>query len=319
MLHRIVITTTIVSFFFLDLFTFVCHAQELPQIRPLNSAVTTYPNLSPDGRYLIYSAGEEDQFNIFRLDMETKTKILLTDNDNEDSAAIWSPDGKYIAFQREDSDGQRDIWLMDKDGENQRNLTNARGDDQHPRFSADQKYIVFDSNRDDPRTDPDDWKHNFDIYKTSFDGQSVHRLTDWNLWDMYGSLNPDGTKIVWRRMLPVENNKRGNFEIFVKDLTTGIETNLSNSKAIDTNPHWSPTGDLIVFASNRTRNGKGAMDIFVMRPDGSDIRQVTDGGGKVMSFSRPSFTQDGASILANRSIRGSTDMIIFETPSELGE
>ena len=38
---------------------------------------------------------------------------------------------------------------------------------------------------------------------------------------------------------------------------------------------WSPKGDRIGF----TRAGKNAFDIFTVRPDGTDVRQLTDAPG----------------------------------------
>ena len=42
----------------------------------------------------------------------------LTQNDDAyDAEAVWSPDGKYIAFYS-DRDGDGDVYVMDDDGQN---------------------------------------------------------------------------------------------------------------------------------------------------------------------------------------------------------
>ena len=274
----------------------------------------TYPNLSPDSRFLIYSSGEGSALNIYRLDLETKETIALTNDRNADSAAAWSPDGQLIVFQREYENEERDVWIMNADGTDQRNLTDTPGNDQHPRFSPDQKHIVFDSNRDDPRENDDAWQQNYEIYIMPVDGGDATRLTNWGAWDMYPSLSPDGRKLAWRRTLPIEGQQRGNFEIFVKDLETGVEANISTSDASDTNPHWSPTGEWIVFASNRNRETGRSADLYIVRPDGSDLQRITDGGGVAMSFFRPSFSADGEEIVANRMVRGVIDMVRIRFP-----
>ena len=43
----------------------------------------------------------------------------------------------------------------------------------------------------------------------------------------------------------------------------------------DNFPMWSPKGDRIGF----TRAGKNAFDIFTVRPDGTDVKQLTDAPG----------------------------------------
>jgi TolB protein len=56
---------------------------------------------------------------------------------------------------------------------------------------------------------------------------------------------------------------------------------LTRTHALETDPVWSPDGQLIAFASDRhvkrgklERNGK-AFEIYTMRPDGTDIRRLT--------------------------------------------
>jgi Tol biopolymer transport system component len=48
---------------------------------------------------------------------------------------------------------------------------------------------------------------------------------------------------------------------------------LSDSTLIDSNPSWSPDGNYIAFISHRS----GKTDIWIMSPDGSNIRNITEG------------------------------------------
>jgi Tol biopolymer transport system component len=50
-------------------------------------------------------------------------------------------------------------------------------------------------------------------------------------------------------------------------LTLGAGTSTSRD------PDWSADGKYIVFASNR---GAGVFNLFVMTPDGKNVRQITD-------------------------------------------
>jgi Tol biopolymer transport system component len=48
---------------------------------------------------------------------------------------------------------------------------------------------------------------------------------------------------------------------------------LTNNSAYDGSPRWSPDGKLIAFSSDRAEPDH--FDVYVMRSDGTDARQVT--------------------------------------------
>jgi TolB protein len=58
-------------------------------------------------------------------------------------------------------------------------------------------------------------------------------------------------------------------------------------------PVWSPDGEWIVFNSNRD----GIWQLYVMRPDGSDLRRLTYMSGSGMGVGKPSWSPDGKTIL----------------------
>ena len=66
-------------------------------------------------------------------------------------------------------------------------------------------------------------------------------------------------------------------------------TNVTNNPAYDGWPSWSPNGRWLYFASNRNQP-PNVGQIFAMRPDGSDVRQITSGH---MSRVQPSPSLDG--------------------------
>jgi TolB protein len=67
-----------------------------------------------------------------------------------------------------------------------------------------------------------------------------------------------------------------NSEIFIADANGANEINLSNSAAFDGWPRFSPDGRWIVFASNRA-GPAGVGQLYLIKPDGSELRRVTDG------------------------------------------
>ena len=115
----------------------------------------TEPSFSPDGEWIVYSAGVpgERADHIFVMRRDGSSKTQLTDIDANDTSARFSPDGKTIVFARDKTynwggmaanwSGGGVICLMDADGANLRQLT---ADDEFacaPYFSADGTRIVY--------------------------------------------------------------------------------------------------------------------------------------------------------------------------------
>jgi Tol biopolymer transport system component len=67
----------------------------------------------------------------------------------------------------------------------------------------------------------------------------------------------------------------GNWEIFVMDSNGGNVTRLTDNRANDGLPAWSPDGSTIAFASDRD----GVWGIWAMNPDGSNQRKLFNMGG----------------------------------------
>ena len=70
------------------------------------------------------------------------------------------------------------------------------------------------------------------------------------------------------------SDMHGGANIFSRDMATGEIKRLSYFGDYNASPAFSPKGDLIAFVSKT----EGALEICVMRPDGSDAQVLTDGG-----------------------------------------
>ena len=68
----------------------------------------------------------------------------------------------------------------------------------------------------------------------------------------------------------------GNAEIYVMDANGGNQKNLTNHRAGDSSPDWSPDGTKIAFISGR--DGAGSQ-IYVMDAHGKNVIRLTDGPG----------------------------------------
>jgi CHAT domain-containing protein len=97
-----------------------------------------------------------------------------------------------------------------------------------------------------------------------------------------GRLSSDGRRLLYA------GNQKGNFDIWIKDLTTGVPKRLTDHVAEDTQPAWSPDERRIAFVSLRT-DVKG--DIFLYQ-DG-DLTALTD---RSTADAFPAFAPDGRSL-----------------------
>jgi TolB protein len=97
---------------------------------------------SPDGKYLVFTGGRDDIYNIYRIPAEGGKEEQLTFEKTLDDGPEYSPDGKYIYFNSCRS-GTMQIWRMDADGSNQVQLTFDKYNDWFPHVSPDNRRIVF--------------------------------------------------------------------------------------------------------------------------------------------------------------------------------
>ena len=79
------------------------------------------------------------------------------------------------------------------------------------------------------------------------------------------------------------------FEIYVMDADGGNQRRLTNNRAHDASPSWSPDGKRIVFVSHRDGNG----EIYVMNADGGNPQNLTNNPD---DDSSPSWSPDGKRI-----------------------
>jgi len=97
---------------------------------------------SPDGKNLVYTAGRNQQYDIYKINIEEKREIQLTNTKDLDDGSEYSPDGNYIYF-NSNRTGTMQIWRMKPDGKNPEQLTFDEFNDWFPHVSPDGKWIAF--------------------------------------------------------------------------------------------------------------------------------------------------------------------------------
>jgi tricorn protease len=101
-----------------------------------------YPAISPDGKNIAFSF----EGHLFVVASTGGTAQPLTAGPAHDTAPVWSPDSKLIAF-ASDRYGHYNVFLTNIEGGSTRRLTSYSTDEIPTGFTPDGKYVVFSAHR----------------------------------------------------------------------------------------------------------------------------------------------------------------------------
>ena len=113
-----------------------------------------------------------------------------------------------------------------------------------------------------------------DICLSSVDDvNDFHCVTQKQGGNFMVSWSPDGTKLAYA------SDRTENQSIFVADIESGEQTQLTHDEGWDFQPVWSLDGSEILFISNREDDSlvQGKFDLYLVKPDGSDLQPLAEG------------------------------------------
>ena len=190
----------------------------------------------------------------------------------------WSPDGRQIAFTRNEDVGEfttftdDDVFVMDADGDNVRQLTPEHdgSSSSQPTWSPDGRTIMYVRGPSIASAVVSATPLAFGELRTmDAAGGENTRLTRGEP-DAAPAWSPDGREIVFVRGHDL-NKASGDMDLFVMGASGGTPRRLTHTPgSLETAPAWSPDGSRIAFArsySNSAFTGEAA--IFVINRDGS--------------------------------------------------
>jgi TolB protein len=238
------------------------------QLTHFSSGGAEAPNWSSDGRKIVFDTDFDGPNAIYVMSGTGQHMHKIVEPGKAFGFAVlpaWSPTGRVIAFCA-GSDGPADIWTVHPDGTHLRNLTKTPDDDEcAPHFSPNGKRIAFDA-----RTRPGSDRSS--VYVMHVDGTHERRVSRTSIDAWYPNWSPDGRRLVFG----------SHFSTFHTSIWT-IGVDGSGARRLTNAPHglddylpvYSPDGTAIAFASDRGHDDFG--DIWVMRPDGTGLRDITRG------------------------------------------
>jgi TolB protein len=242
-----------------------------------------FPAYSPTGDQLIVSARppgpwpvyafEESSLELMNEDGRGR-KTIFYDAGKNAFAAKWSPREDLIVFGlgtfffRTGPAAQ--LALIKPDGSGFRMITDGEANNGFPSWSPDGKRIVYRA----------DGRRSRGLMILSMENGEITPLNTGGQYDNFPAWSPRGDLIAFT------SYRGGDYDIYtIKPDGTGLRR-LTNSSGNDAHCVWSPDGEWIIFSSSRMgfkdeaelvyRIPQPYGELFVMRSDGTDVRQLTD-------------------------------------------
>jgi len=268
---------------------------ELFPTRPFHKLSLSY---SPDGKYLAVADKDAaaEPYSIFLLTVETGEKRRLTfppAGSVGDECPAFSPDGKSLAFARMLGVGTKDIYLAPVAGGEPRRLTFDDTQTLGLTWAPDGREIVFSSNRSGI----------FHLWRVPIAGGAPTRVDVYaqNLW--HPAISPQGNRLAWTQPLEDVNIWR----VGITNLTgqNAAPVKLITSTIYDGNPQYSPDGQRIVFASDRS----GSSEIWVCDREGRNPIQLTYMGAP--NTGTPRWSPDGQQIAFDCMLKGNREIYLI--------
>ena len=302
-------------------------------------APTPTPTPSQLGDYqLAFVSTRDGNAEIYAMQGDGSGQVNRTKNVGSDLAPVWSPNGRYIAFETV-RPSLTEVFVMDADGRNPHYLSDQYFNEL-PSWSWDGSRVAWASNggsADAERT-------GFNIFSAWVDRSRFTQHTTSGADETRPAWSPDGKKIafeskysgskreiyLWQEGVAANLNltansgddhwpvwspkgdkiafvsdRDGNPEIYVMDARGNNQKNLTQNSSLDDTPTWSPDGTRVMLVSRRDKN----QEIYVMNADGSDRRNLTNSANNDHS---PAWSPDGRFIAFVSDRDGNTEIYVMK-------
>ncbi|HXR32544.1 MAG TPA: S9 family peptidase [Verrucomicrobiae bacterium] len=251
------------------------------------------PQVTPDGQYVAYTVSskslkdDKSETRIYMVPATGGEAIALTAENVSSESPRWSPDGKFLAFLSERSEGKTQVYLLNRLGGEAQRLSDTVQNVESFEWAPDSKRLVL------VLRDPSPEELEAAANKGKEDGDDKAA----------GSSKKSKAQPPWviDRLLfkadTVGYLDRRRTHLYVFDIASKSLSQVSSGDYDDSDPAWSPDGKLLAFTSNRSKPDPDTTynrDIWVVPADNKDkgehpLQVTTHAGEK----DHPSWSPDG--------------------------
>jgi len=241
--------------------------------------------------------GQRDLY-IVNEDGTDERRITFDGNNMFERVATWSPDNSRIAYAAS-KDGNFDIYTIDPNGGTPQRVTTEGARDDYPQWTSDGRIVYTRGLFDCPCTE----------WIVNADGSNARQLP------LRGSVvsaepNPRNDRIVYA------SDSSGISALHISTLTGGDDLVAGDKRITDPpsdgqgdfEPHWSPTGNDIVFLRD---HGGIDNDVFVVHADGTGLRRITNTPDRVEFWA--TWSSDGSEIIYQDATTGKLHAVTVDT------
>jgi Tol biopolymer transport system component len=189
--------------------------------------------LSPDGKQIAFVRGTPSgEFSLWLRDLERNTETRLTSPPLAPFSAVWSGDGRRIAFA---SSGA--LYLKDATGGGQEQVLDHGARTQPSDISRDGRWMVFTET--DPKTAGDIWLLTDPLVPTANHRRVAYLRTPSN--ESQGQISPDG------KWLAYTSDESGADQIYIRPFPAGDIKWLVSAGIRGTEPRWRADGKELFY------------------------------------------------------------------------
>jgi TolB protein len=190
------------------------------------------PAWAPGGRTL---AASKPGFGLYLIDVRSGITRRLT-HDRTDGRPTWSADGERVAFERQVSSTNWDIYVTSAVGGKAVPLMRTSAQETSAAWSPDGRWIAFARQGRNG---------NWTIHVVRPDGTGDHRLTGKGRSSQQPAWSPHGSRIAY------VDQAGGGGSVMVMRVAGGRPLRLTTNSMQANRPTWSPDGTRIAFAARR--------------------------------------------------------------------
>jgi TolB protein len=245
---------------------------QVPEASPTTKSTSASPT-SPAGRIVLtcqlFKSQATEQICLMNADGSDYHRLTTEDGIRHFYPSL-APDGRSVVYSQYRADNVYEIYELSIGDDSARRLTDRLGVLTAPEISPDGTEIAF--MRWTPASDQNQ------VWLMDRDGNNAHAVVAGSGWDPTWS--PDGTWILFA------SDRDGPVELYKVHPDGSEILRVSDLPAIRGRSDWSTSGLIATYSGEAWHR-----EVFVMRPDGSETRQISPPGGNSQG---PSFSPDGA-------------------------